>query len=427
MVKEPLFILLVFFIMIFACQSEQDKKFQFSSSVASSRDIKISQEKIISKPLPVEAYIKNIIPLETNNESIINNYYKLEFSEDKLIILDNMQKRGSLSKPKVLMFDTLGNFLKIVGSNGKGPHEYLSPINIQIGQRGDFQVYCNVKSSILSYDINGNYLSSTKLPIRTPYFATLNNGDIAFECLTKINDFQIGIYRKSKDTMVTYLPVPNHIKNAVLFTTINPEFGFSKFKNEYYICPQMSNKIYKIINQKPVVQYKLDIGGFDFYLPKSPDNLQEMGKNKIFEIQKLKRYKSDGNDQLEAITYLQSNLYEKINFFFNWGGGLYTILREKNSGRLIIGSTTQSKRRLNLIEISNLLLFHAKSTNTNGDFVATLNSEDLKNLSKIYHEQSSHKLNQLCFNPVKLKSIADGRNEWSNHVLVVFTLKEVKL
>ncbi|MFW5700166.1 MAG: 6-bladed beta-propeller [Cyclobacteriaceae bacterium] len=424
--KQRTIIILFFFILfINSCEIEKDKNSQTLSSQENVSNIQINQEQIIDEALPVEAHIKAIIPLETNNESIINNYFKLAFNRDKILILDAMNIMSASRKGQVLMFDTLGNFIQAVGRNGKGPKEYLTPMNLQVGPRGEIHIYCNAKSSILSYDSNGNFLTTIKLPYKTPYFAKLSNGDVMFEYLHKNSDFKIGKYKQSKDTIEYYLPLSNQIKDAMFYTSINPELGFTLFNGHYYFCPQKSNQIYKLVDGIPIVQYNLDIAGFEYYLPPHPKNLSSKENNKIFEIQKLKKYKSKGKDQLEAITYLQSNMYDKINFFFNWGGPLYTILREKESGRIIVGSITQSEPRNNLVDISNLLLFYAKSTTSDGEFVAALKTEDFKNLAKIYLELPENKLNRLCFNPKKLNEIANSRDAWSNHVLVVFSLENV--
>jgi len=417
--REKIFIMLFLQILVISCRTKESKHSKSELPEGSGINIRIKEDQIVGELLPIEAYIHNIIPLETNRESVIGNCYKLSFTGDKILLLDAMNIRNESSRSEVLMFDTSGKFIQTVGSRGKGPEEYGAPLNLQIGQNGEIQVYCNHKSSILSYSGSGQFLTATKLPYRTPYFAPLDSGNFIVEYNPRQSEFQIGIYNRTKDTTSYFLPFSDCVKNNFFGTSLNTESGFTKFRGHYYFCPQKSNKIYELVDGKPSIKYFLDIAGLDFYFFKRPKDLSKEGINSLM---KLRRTKSDGADQLEKITYLQSDGYDKFNFSFNWQSRLYTILREKKSGRIIVG-TTQSKTRNNLKEVSNQLLFYANTT-YDGKFVAVINTEQLKNLSNIYHRQSLEVRNQLCNNYTKLKEIADSRDEISNPVLVVFSLRE---
>ncbi|MGB9586431.1 MAG: 6-bladed beta-propeller, partial [Anaerolineales bacterium] len=65
---------------------------------------------------------------------------------------------------RVFLFDSLGNFLRVVGRRGEGPGEYQSPTSVTCDNRGRIIVADNQLSRINYYDADGNFLSSFGLP-----------------------------------------------------------------------------------------------------------------------------------------------------------------------------------------------------------------------------------------------------------------------
>lgn len=67
-----------------------------------------------------------IIPLETNSNCLIGQISEIEIYNDTIYILDK-----NIAKA-LFMFDKNGNFIKKIGSLGKGPGEYISPKSFTI-------------------------------------------------------------------------------------------------------------------------------------------------------------------------------------------------------------------------------------------------------------------------------------------------------
>ena len=65
------------------------------------------------------------IPLETTKNSLVHSVEQSLIYNDNIYILDNFGK-------SILMFNKQGKFIKRIGSYGKGPKEYINPINITI-------------------------------------------------------------------------------------------------------------------------------------------------------------------------------------------------------------------------------------------------------------------------------------------------------
>ena len=68
----------------------------------------------------------NLIPLETNKESLIGRINQLLVKSDTLFILDAVVTK------KLQMFHRTGKYIGMVGAIGNGPGEYVSPTDFGI-------------------------------------------------------------------------------------------------------------------------------------------------------------------------------------------------------------------------------------------------------------------------------------------------------
>src|SRR5690606_4755078 len=99
-----------------------------------------------------------IIPLETNENSLIKNITKIELFEDKIYIVDQ-------STSEVLIFNSKGNFLKKISDRGQGPDQYLniSDFDIDVANR-EITLLAPVTTSIYDSALGGNFVTKYKLP-----------------------------------------------------------------------------------------------------------------------------------------------------------------------------------------------------------------------------------------------------------------------
>ena len=100
------------------------------------------------------------IPLEFNNQAILNSIDKLILNTENLIVFDKRQKQ-------VVVFDKLGNFYSKIRRYGKGPDEYLFPSDI-IYDENKIGILAQSKGFIIWFNLNGdilsdNYISRKKL------------------------------------------------------------------------------------------------------------------------------------------------------------------------------------------------------------------------------------------------------------------------
>jgi len=98
-----------------------------------------------------------LIPLETNPESLIKKIYKIKYHNNNLYIFD-------LQQNALLFFDYSGKFLDKIHKIGKGPGEYqliydffIDTIQSQIGMLSPY-------SAVYHYNFQGDFIKKTDLP-----------------------------------------------------------------------------------------------------------------------------------------------------------------------------------------------------------------------------------------------------------------------
>jgi hypothetical protein len=135
--------------------------------------IRIDIESIISdKPIYFSALFNDfkIIPLELNNESLIGYIRSLKLINDTFYILDG-------SKIKTLyQFSSEGKYLNRICKIGKGPGEYIDPVDFDINTlKRQIVIFDWSGKKMILYDLKGNYLNEIKINNR--FFSFITAGD----------------------------------------------------------------------------------------------------------------------------------------------------------------------------------------------------------------------------------------------------------
>ncbi len=97
------------------------------------------------------------IPLETNNDNLVGSITKLILSPDYIHIHDYHSNN-------LYQFDYEGNFVRKIGTQGKGPKDYTQIETFSIDQNtGNIAIYCSIKQSIIEFTSRGIPISEKKL------------------------------------------------------------------------------------------------------------------------------------------------------------------------------------------------------------------------------------------------------------------------
>ncbi len=97
------------------------------------------------------------VKLETTEKSLIGNIDNIFFVDSTIVVFDEFVTNSAN------LFDLNGKFKKRLSNKGNGPKEYLKISDLFI-DKNRIGIKDNLKSRILFYDCDGNYLETVKTP-----------------------------------------------------------------------------------------------------------------------------------------------------------------------------------------------------------------------------------------------------------------------
>ena len=189
-----------------------------------------------------------LIPLETNDQSLIKGINKIITHDDIYYILD-------YQKSEILMFDAKGKYKNKISDRGEGPEEYLHANDFEIDEENKtLTILAPIRNSLFKYDLKGNFINKIRLPeIAGAYknFISLNSDTIVFFTFDYNN--RIKLYSKRENRIVKEL-LPE--SDNMLARYASEEFPYDK-----YIHRGTSNTILKIDDNGDLMDgYTWDFG-----------------------------------------------------------------------------------------------------------------------------------------------------------------------
>lgn len=116
-------------------------------------------DNVIHKELPASKYIDStkFIALQTPENIIVSGNLKLKISNKHFLVND-------MSTNKCLLYQTDGKWLSQIGSEGKGPEEYLELTDCAVDEEeGIVLVLDRPGNKILLFELNGQFIKTIKL------------------------------------------------------------------------------------------------------------------------------------------------------------------------------------------------------------------------------------------------------------------------
>lgn len=111
-----------------------------------------------------------IIPLETNNKSLVGGIYKIITTEEYIYIMDNFKDGG------IIIFDRNGKFIKRF-SHGQGPGELSRLYDIDYDFKNN-ELVAYQHSFLLFFDKQGNFIRQERLPLGFDNLLVVDGGYI---------------------------------------------------------------------------------------------------------------------------------------------------------------------------------------------------------------------------------------------------------
>ncbi len=199
-----------------------------------------------------------LIPLETNEDILIGDFWRLKVEMDE----DGFYFANQDNPTSVFRFDSKGNFLNLIGHHGNGPEEYNGIIDFCI--HGDtLDVLCNggTTSLIVGYDIDGSYLYSKTVDLNLNSFDWFDAGYL-FAVSYGTTDLQpYKICKADENGFVTQ----SFMKNTSSINVPVTEENFTNSSNTVFYHESFNDTIYMYKDEDYKPAYVLDFG--DYKIP----------------------------------------------------------------------------------------------------------------------------------------------------------------
>ena len=190
-----------------------------------------------------------IIKLQTSPEALFERAWHTEISEKYICI-------KSYGQIPAKLFDKNGNFLRNIGTLGRGPGEYSTLSGLQFNQKGDmlFLLPFGTADKILVYDVQGNQLKDIPLAFTQRKFKAFFSPDSIITVLSMPfkNDSAICFQQDFNGGVIQKVSPPSYL--------INQSFDGEVFTNylrpEYDLFNTASDTLYHYNIKKNTLEPK---------------------------------------------------------------------------------------------------------------------------------------------------------------------------
>jgi hypothetical protein len=383
-----LYILIILTTLLISCKNEIQNKNELNNTFAELVTIELNKtiENKTAFPVIINS-IKSIV-LETNESSLLVSVNKIRTTKDHLYLLDRSGRR-------VLMFDYSGNFIRVIGSKGHGPGEFPDIFDFDLDEiENKIWIYTPAKSSMITYDLLGNYLSEQRLNFGVYRFAYLNDDKFAF-FVGYFDDKNNNLKITNSQAQLLYESFNyGRIESPMTFPFTG---GIVRNSTGVLYSDATSSLIYQIDKDFNVFnKYKLDFNERSWPEVNKYDFQLFFNKIQNFEL-----------------GFLGSNYYESDNwlsFDYTLTNKRYKGFYNKNNNTLYSGDNIADGALYRLM--SSVI-----GTTSNGDFISTISLAD-------YHmmKESNKYTNDLENTYPELYQLLETLSKEQNPLITIFSL-----
>lgn len=165
MKKVSLLILTAIILCSISCQNQRNKNSSFHEFDLA-KLLKRPMEMVMSDIVSEISYI----PLETSQEALLSRVHIIIQAKESLII--------SNRNGPVKLFSNKGDYIRDIGSKGKGPGEYVNIGGVFWDKVSEEVIIQDISlKSLHYYSLEGNYLRSFRIPYQSHFVYPLNDGN----------------------------------------------------------------------------------------------------------------------------------------------------------------------------------------------------------------------------------------------------------
>ena len=372
----------------------------YNTEDVKSENIRIPSEIKSPKFINTVKLFSNIkmIPLETNDKSIIGNINEILTDVNNYFIHDRRNN-------KLLRFNNEGQFLNSIGTIGKGPKELFSIQDVAINrEKKIISILDNKARKISRYTYSGKYINSQPLYYMVSKHEYLNDSIVfSVSKVQKNNNIPImqsyGLVFANKKLQPLSLGFKNP-KNSSSYMTSNP---LRKIDSEVYYNHPFSNSIWKVKKNSliPIIEFEFEKNG----LP------NDAWRRKISN-EKFKDLLD--NNMYFSGEYLVTDKF--ILFDINYKGRIYNFFFDRSSKSLEFGSNYKPSVEEPITFFMSPPLNHINEdsfiSSMESSYINMIRNNIIKNKTLIEN-----------FNPDDLEKIMKVK-ESDNPVLITYKLKD---
>lgn len=247
-----------------------------------------------------------LVPLETNDSSLIVKIEKVVFDQELLFILD------PLSPQPVKVFDATGKHLRNIGRKGGGPGEFNNPIDLFID--GKYVYLYDNPENLLRFDREGNFVDTKKTGVAG--FRIEKNKDKGYVFINGGTESNLVTTDIDFSSSKSFFPYQNRTVDQLILSPLSKRIDGSVIYRRY-----LNDTIFVIDDQgRPLPHLFIDHGDKAFRpnTTLNPDQLEE--KMVDFSVNQLFLENSDH----QILYFLQS-----MNPYFS-------IRNKKNQNKYLI-------------------------------------------------------------------------------------------
>lgn len=261
-----------------------------------------------------------IIPLETTDESLVGNIYKIIVTDSMNYIFDNYKGGG------IVIFDRNGKFIKRI-SPGRGPGELYRLYDIDYDKKNN-ELLAYQHPFLLFYTSKGEYTRQIKLPFGFYNFSVTPDGYI-FKTLDKYGNEHLGTH---KDNTLLITDKNFKLKYAGLANPTEINYGGYSYlysnDGKVLITQNYNDTIYQYTSGTDELEAKYIM---DYHNKKLPEYYLKSNH----ELQNILAQ----NDYYYFIGEYLETTNQNVFFLRNDYLGLRTVIyRDKKTGNLIGGT-----------------------------------------------------------------------------------------
>lgn len=229
--------------------------------------------------------VTELIPLETTDNSLVNNIDRIKKFREQIYIFDQRSR-------KLLRFKSDGSFLGQIGRIGKGPGEYTSIIEFELDTLRE-QVYLLDVWKIHTFSLAGEFIKTTNTKFFGSELHIASSDEFIFT-------------GAGRDDRIIITDANFNVKNKFFpYSTayrIDPNFTFSNFEDNTAFHLATCDTIYTFIGEQPSPLFYIDLNGKNFTNDDFND-LSQGQKENLFD------YTMNGNKYVRCLAFLPINNY----------------------------------------------------------------------------------------------------------------------